>query len=268
MGIFPIFRVAASGWPTGKNKFILIPTWYQYYASGYRDLFSHDYPYPDNGLYRSSLFQLYGEYGLSKRLDFVGSIPYYLIQYRDMVESRSNKGLGDLELGLRYNLLNKHDQRYLSIQVSGIVPLYHNDTTELPFIGFGDAGAEARLMYSGSLKDGKKNWYFNTELAFREYFDLHGGISQISLLATAGLYLNNSNVISVDISGMRSNGNNEAFNPINLNGNTNFYFLKGSFDYGHRITKHVWAYGEVFHDFYDRNTGIGKGFSLMLIYRM
>jgi len=271
-GIVLVFSLVSlqafsSGWPTGKKKWVLIPTWYQYLASSYRDPFSKALFYPSQGLYSSALLKMYWEYGLTNKLDLVGSIPYYLIRYKDQQVNQHQEGFADMELGLRYNLVNVDNRSFLSIQATGEVPAYHNDSLRVPFIGFADPGAEARLMYSGNRKAGVKDWYFNAEAAFREYFDQHGGISQASLLASAGLYLDRSNLVSADLSGTRSYSNSSAFNPLNLNGNTNFFFLKATLTYGHRISPVLWAYGGVFHDLYGRNTGIGKGFTLMLIYR-
>jgi len=253
----------ASGFPMRKGKALLSPYLSYFAAHAYRDLSGNKISYGNNGKFSSVTAQLYLEYGLTDKLDLVAKLPLSAAQYKDDLQRNSNTTLTDLELGLKYNLIQFNQDRYFfSTQAMAYIPMYSNN--KMPFAGYGQFGTEFKLLLSGSPSDKS---YFNVETGYRQYFGNNAGnVGQITYLATSGLYIGKNNQLMGELNGV-SSFKSSQFNPTNLAYNTQFTFVKASFGVGQRVVKDSWIFAGIFHDVLNRNSGIGEGFSLTGIIR-
>ncbi len=118
----------------------------QFDASGHRVAAAN------NGEFTEWNATYYGEAGLTDRLTLVGSLPLKFLQ--DQAETASgtqtlrNSGLGDLDLGVRYRLLE--EPVVLSAFLLGKFP-YLYDENSLPATGNGQVDVEARFLVGKSL---------------------------------------------------------------------------------------------------------------------
>jgi hypothetical protein len=256
-----------AGFPIGKYRDIVVPS-FSYYSQSDRFDQSGNIIKGQPGVNFSSFStNLFIGYGISRRLDFIANVPFlYQINNQGKGNSIINQGAGDLLAGLSYNLVNFNYVRFLSVQVSGIVPLYNN-INGTPALGLGDYGTEVKLMYCGSLPNfiGSKG-YFNTELAYRRYFNTQGP-DQVSFLATIGLPLSWHNQVSLDLLFFRSFSSNDTFNP-NIFAERDYAFFKPQLNFGHQFTRRFSMFIGGYYVPFGINTGVGYGGSAVAIFKL
>lgn len=262
---FPVKTFA--GFPIGKYRDIVVPT-FSYYSQ--TDRFDQNgniikgTPGVNFTSYSASLFV---GYGISRRLDFIASVPF-LYQVNNLGAGKSvvNQGAGDLTAGLSYNIVNFSYVRFLSVQVSGIAPLYTNPLGTSA-LGLGDYGTEVKLMYCGNLPGFiDKTGYFNTELAYRHYFNTQGP-DQVSFLATVGLPVSRHDQISMDLLFFRSYSSDKAYNN-NFYAERDYAFFKPQLNFGHRFTRRFSVFAGGFYVPFGINTGVGYGGSLVTVFKL
>lgn len=252
----------ASGFPMGRRKTLLSP-YFSYFAStSSRDLSGNKAPYGNNGRFSSVTAQIYLEYGITDRLDFVAKIPFSFSQYKDDYLNNVNNAPSDLEVGLKYNILHFNEQKYyFSAQALASIPAYSKNRN--PATGYGKFGSELKLMISGS----ERSAYFNIEGGYRQYFgNPTGQVGQLTYISTSGLHLGKSNQLVGEVSGV-SSFRSSQFTPANPASNTEFTFVKANIAIGQRLWKENWIFLGVFHDIVNRNSGIGEGGTLTGIFR-
>ncbi|WP_316801243.1 hypothetical protein [Pedobacter frigidisoli] len=254
---------SASGFPTGKRKTLLSPYLSYFKAVAYRDADGNKFDYGNNGKYTSLTAQLYLEHGITDRLDLVAKIPLNAARFANDYQSNTNTTLTDLEVGLKYNFVRfNKNQYYLSGQALASVPLY--GTNKNPVAGYGQFGTELKLMFSGNASE---RTYFNVEAGYRQYLgNKVGNVGQFTYLATSGLKIGKNNQLTGEFSGVSSYKSN-LFDPQNLASNTAFTYVKATLGVGQRITGDNWIFAGVFHDVFNRNSGIGEGGMLTGIIR-
>lgn len=263
--IIPFFIVqyaVASGFPMRKGKTLLAPYLSYFVANQYRDLTGQKYNYANGGKYSSFTMQLYLEYGITDHLDLVAKLPLNAAQFKDNAQRNSNTALSDVELGLKYNLLEFNQKKYfLSAQALAAIPLYSKNGN--PSTGYGQFGSELKLMFSGS----NAAAYFNVEAGYRQYFGhAFGNVGQVNYIATSGLHLGKNNQLMGELNGVSSLRSNQ-FNPENPASNTEFTFIKANISIGQRLTGDNWIFAGLFHDIFNRNSGIGQGITVTGIIR-
>lgn len=103
----------------------------------------------------------YAEYGITDKLTFIGQIPLR----RSVNETDTNRddtsGIGDVDLGIRYNLLNK--KWVLSTQYLYKAPFLYDEDEALP-LGNGQSDLEFRVQIGRSLHP---YGYLGIEAAYR-----------------------------------------------------------------------------------------------------
>jgi hypothetical protein len=255
-----------ASWPIGKYRDIVIPSMFLYHQTDRFDNNGHRIKGDPGTGFTSYSANLYVGYGISRRLDIIASVPYVYTQNKFATGSVTNQGPGDLLMGLSYNLVNFNYIRYLSVQVSGIAPLYtgHNPTLDL---GLGSYGSEVKLMYCGNLpKSIASKGYFNTEIAYRRYFDIQGP-DQVSLSGTVGYPVSHHDQFSLELLFFRSFSSNKAFNP-NINNARDYAFFKPSLNYGHQFTRRFSTFIGGYYTPFGQNTGVGYGGSVLAIIKI
>ena len=103
----------------------------------------------------------YGEFGLTDKLTLITQIPLRRSENTTSGESVDNFGIGDVDIGLRYNLLN--DGWVVSGQFLYKAPFLYDENDDLP-LGNGQSDFEFRLQVGRSLFP---YGYFGLEAGYR-----------------------------------------------------------------------------------------------------
>lgn len=262
-------NTARAGWPIGKYRNIVIPSFNYYTSKDTWDQSGNKIKGKPGAGFTSYSFGLYAGYGITRRLDAIVNVlyPMQYSAYRDNNDNlvkQNSQGLGDLQAGLSYNIFNFGYTSFLSVMGSAIIPLY--DTTKTVALGYASYGAELKLMYSGSIDQSWLKGYYNLEAGYRRYFDTQGP-NVLIYTASLGLPLGHRNQVSFEVSGQYSSSVNKSFNP-NLALNRDYEFTKGALNYGHTFTRRFSTFFSGFYTFRGRNTGQGYGGSVQTIFKL
>lgn len=111
--------------------------------------------------FESEFISYYFEVGVAKDLAVFGSLPLQDLSQTIGGQETSSFGLGDVELGLRYNLIN--GPFVLSTAFTFKAPYFYDEDAELPR-GNGQEDFEGRLLFGKSLNE---YGYFGIEAGYR-----------------------------------------------------------------------------------------------------
>lgn len=254
-----------AGWPIGKYRHIFTPSFMMYYSKNYWDKQGNKVTTPAATNFTALSMGLYGGFGLGRRTDLYISVPVS-VQHSTFggVKQSTPSGLGDLSVGLSYNLAQFSYKRFLSIQGTGIFPLYTISKTNNT-LGYGVVGGDVKLMYCGVLAGQS---YFNLEGGYRRYLDAKGP-NQGIFLATIGSPLDErkKNQLSLDVSGIYSFSSNRDLISVNPNLVYDGYYIKGSVNYGYKVTNKISVFASGFYNLIGRNAPIGAGGALSVIFK-
>lgn len=262
---------AFAGWPIGKYRAIVVPS-FNYYTS--KDVFNAGGSRVKGAAgsgFTSYAYGLYFGYGISRRTDLIVNVlaPFQnskFVNSAGTVIPQQSSGFGDVQVGISYALKNFDYKGYLSVQVSGIAPLYNNKNNAIA-LGYGSFGVETKLMYTASFTGNfLKGCYYNLDGGYRRYFDV-AGPDMIVYSALLGVPLNRRNQVSFEVGGQQSYSSNNAFSQ-NLSINRDFAFTKGSVNLGHTFTRRFSVFASGFYTFIGRNSGVGYGGSLQTVIKI
>ncbi|MBV8389110.1 MAG: hypothetical protein JO080_04850 [Mucilaginibacter sp.] len=253
----------AGGFPVRPHSLLISPSVSYFYANKAWDSVGHLSSFPNNGHFSSITYQLYAEYGLSRRFTLVAQLPYVTNTFEQANYKASASGLADLETGIRWYAFNIDYRFYFMVQGTVITPLYINN----PSLGYGLTGGELKLIFSGSMKMLGTYGYFSVENGFRQYIGSTGPF-QDRYSGTFGLNLDKKfqNQISVSLGGFYSTSINKKFSYIQY-ANKDFSFNQVSLSYGHSFSREfsIFLTGGKFIN--GRNTGDGASGTVSLILR-
>ncbi|NCD67966.1 hypothetical protein [Mucilaginibacter agri] len=256
---------AYAGWPMGKQRFVLGTTASIYAAKDYWDIHGKYYT-NSKAAFTSYSLGLFGAYGLSRRWDFMFSVPFSRQVAEQSTTDKYHNGLGDLQLGFSYNLINYKYKNYTSIYVGGIAPLYAKYDEQT--LGLGMFGSEIKLMNTGAFKVTDKRSFYNLEAGYRQFVG-SGGPSQFTYLGAIGLAIDRTNQFTVDVSGVYSHSTDSTANStvILAGAARNYSYTKTSLTYGHTFSRRVVISASGFYTLTAINTGRGYGGSLQALFR-
>ena len=258
-----------AGFPIGKYRDIVVPSFNYYSQTNHYDVYGNYVKGAPGAQFSSYSFSLFAGYGISRRLDFLATVPY-LYQVNNLGTGNktiTSQGAGDMVAGLSYNIANYDYLRYLSVQVSGVVPLYTVAANATSALGLGNYGAEIKLMFCGALPTFiADKGYFNTEVAYRRYFNYQDP-DQISWLGTVGYPIGWHDQVSMDITVFRSFSSNTAFN-INYNAERDYAYVKPQLNFGHTFSRRFTLFAGGFYVPYGINTGLGYGGAVTAILKL
>jgi hypothetical protein len=254
----------AGGFPVRPGSLLLSPSVNYFFATKGWDSLRRLTPFIDNGRFQSIGYSLYTEYGISKRITLVASLPYITSSYTNSTGySSQNNGFTDLEAGLRYYIGNINYIYYFSVQGTAIIPLYSNN----PNLGYGEPGAEVKASFGGSGHFIGRNYYFTVENGVRQYFG-NGGPLQDRYTATVGLTLDKRyrHQFSVSLGGFYSTSSlSSSYDPTRVAANKNFAFNQVSLSYGYSVTRRFSIFLTAGKFINGRNTGDGTSASASFI---
>ncbi|MCX7712996.1 MAG: hypothetical protein N2035_04940 [Chthoniobacterales bacterium] len=113
-------KLTAGAWTQPEHHGLAILGYSYYYT--YEQFTSgwHLQRFSDSGEFRKHEWNLYWEYGLTKKLTFLGNIYLDFLQYQNIYVNNKNFGFSDPEVGLRYRLTNNLPQSLqLSVKIRG-----------------------------------------------------------------------------------------------------------------------------------------------------
>ncbi len=199
----------ADGFPLRPHSLLLSPSVSYFYANKGWDSVRHLTPFPNNGHFSSLTYQLYAEYGLSRRFTLVALLPYVMNTYQQSDYKSIDNGFTDLETGIRYYIANIDYRFYFMVQGTVITPLYNN-----PNLGYGQTGAELKFSFAGRGHLFGKNCFFSIENGFRQYFGSTGPF-QDRYSGTFGLTIDKQfqNQLSISLGGFYSKSDFKTFSP-------------------------------------------------------
>ncbi len=215
------------GWPVRRGTLVVSPSFTFFYANQSWDKEGKLTDYPAGSHFESKSVYLYSEYGLSRRVTLVGSLPYVFNTFVQPGTATTTNGFTDAEIGARYYLANINFSHYFAIQTTGVIPMYANSAVKT--LGFQSYGADVKLIGSGSVKIFSLNSYYNIEAGVRQYVDADGPF-QYKYAASYGLSLSKHHQISIASSGVLSASANKDFSRY-LVANKNFQYIQASFNY-------------------------------------
>ncbi len=254
------FRTAQAGWPIGKKHFILSSSLSQYIAKNRWDQ-NGNYREGNGQSFNATTFGVNLAYGISNRLDVNIGVPviYQRITYPG--GAVNNTSLGDMQLGLTYNLFNFNYSNYISVYTGGIMPLYTNTSSR--YIGLGNAGGTVHLSNSGSLSSKTS---YNVDLGFSQYVGT-GAPQQYLADISLGYSLDRWNQLGVNAGAGRSISSDKR-SVNNLLANRDFDYVRVAGNYGHSFNKRINLNLSLFYTVAGRNTGEGYGAALSLMYKL
>lgn len=259
-------NAAKAGFPIGRGKYLVVPSYNLYTTKGYWDPAGNYIPFSNGGRFASHYFGLYGGIGIGERLDFVGNISYIMQRKLETNQAQSNASLGDATFGLSY-LLNTFDySKFLTVTGSLIVPLYTNNVNKTPYTGFQQVGGEIKFTYSGSNGERYSNTYFDINLGVKQYFSPEGP-TQVFGDALLGVPLDEDNKLTFQVSSTKSSSTQTGLvlDPNNLFLNRQFNYFRLTAGYGRRISQNHQIFFTLFTDVSGRNTGKGGGGAISLV---
>jgi len=253
-------------WTQKKGGFYEQISFNYYYAGNNFDSDGHHKGMPNNGKFTDYNISNYLEYGLFDKLTLINSLTYkWLENDSDTYESKGY-GIGDIDLGLRYKLLDSERIGILSTQLLVKIPGPYHDDDDLP-LGNNQFDWEIRLLYGRSLYP----WipgYANVELGYR--FRAEAPSDELRYRIEFGVDFTRSLYSRIKLDGMYSMDNGET-NSSDEDGNptaTNNYD-EGKLDIalGYKITQNWGAELSYRPDIYGQNTAAGANYSVSVYYK-
>ncbi len=243
-----------AGWPIGKKHYLLSSTFTLYKASK---------GWNRNGAlgsleadFTSQSGNLYIDYGLTRTLDVVASLPYsYQTFSNNKFGTYHQSGAGDFQVGFSTVLKNFKYTNYLTLYIGASAPLYKNTDTRI--LGMGNAGIIARVSGSGMMS---KNVFYNLDLGGGQYFGVAAPI-QGTASGFLGFNVGNYNQINVGADGVYSSSSDKSFNA-NTNAAKDFWYSRVSAGFSHSFSRRFNLNLSGFYTVAGRNTGQGYGAAL------
>lgn len=255
-------QIIFAGFPVGKGRFKIVPSYNFYTAKGYWDANKLYTAYTNNGKFTSNYFGIFLAAGINRNLDFVGTLPIVIQTQTETGKLSSNAGLGDISLGLSYFLSHFDDNTHLALTGSVILPGYQN--TKLPYIGFQSFGTELKLGVAGSTQRYYRNPYFDIEGGARQYFSDFGP-TQLFANITGGIPLSDKFKIAGTLSGVNSLSNETSFNSTNLSYNRKFSYTRLTANAGFTVNENWSIWGNIYTDISGTSIGRGSGLSIFAV---
>jgi hypothetical protein len=254
----------AGAWTARQNAFYEKLSFNYYYSHEFFNSSGSRGGAPNNGKFTDYDICNYFEYGLFDNLTAINSLTYKWL-YNDTDQNvTKGYGLGDVDLGLRYKLLDSEKIGIVSMQLLVKIPGTYDKNDPLP-LGNGQVDTEIRFLYGRSLYP----WipaYGNVEVGYRwrdgEPSDEFRYLIEFGVDITKKLYSR----IKLDGTLSLDNGNHldSSGNPTTTN---NFDLGKLDIALGYKITP-AWGIEVGYRpDIYGQNTAAGANYSLAVTWK-
>lgn len=121
-------------------------------------------PYFFDGHNRTSALYIDGRYGITDRLEGVAQVPFFHLRFDDLADDRTSSGLGDVRLGLRYNLVKDSPVATLEARVKFPTGTFVNDAEVVP-VGEGQWDLDLAAEVAHSFWP--RPFYLNGQVGYR-----------------------------------------------------------------------------------------------------
>lgn len=271
LSLWALFVVGASAsscfagaWTAPKSAFYEKLSFDYYYAHQNFDQSGTRGAMPNNGKFSDYDISNYFEYGLTDDLTVINSLTYKWLRNEDDTAVSKGYGLGDVDLGVRYKLLDSEKAGVVSTQLLVKIPGAYGKNDPLP-LGNGQFDTELKLLYGRSLYP----WipaYGNLEIGYR--WRAEAPSDEIRYLVEFGVDVTKSVYARAKLDGTLSVDNGKKMdgsgNPTATN---NFDLGKLDLVVGYKITPALGLEAGYRPDVYGQNTAAGANYSLALYYK-
>jgi protein XagA len=254
----------AGAWTAGKNTFYEKFAFNYYYSHESFDSSGQRGATANGGKFTDYDLSNYLEYGLRDDLTLITSLTYKWLENDNNSADSRGYGLGDVDLGLRYKLLDQEKIGIISTQLLVKIPGPYSTTDPLP-LGNGQFDTEFRLLYGRSLY----HWfpgYANLEIGYR----LRAGdpSDELRYLVEVGADLTTKLFARLKLDGTYSmNKGSSTDSNGNPTATNNFDLGKLDLTVGYKLTP-TWGIEVSYRpDIYGQNTAAGANYSLALFYK-
>ncbi|KAB0670406.1 hypothetical protein F6V30_09650 [Oryzomonas sagensis] len=253
----------AGAWTAPKNALYEKLSYNYYYAHENFDRSGNRGGTANNGKFTDNNISNYFEYGLRDDLTVINSLTYKWLDNKDDTVHSTASSLGDVDLGLRYKLLDSN-AGIVSTQLLVKIPGAYDKADPLP-LGNGQFDTELRLLYGRSLYPFIPG-YGNVEVGYRWRAD--GPSDEVRYLIEFGVDITKSIFTRAKLDGIYSvdNGKRQdgSGNPTTTN---NFDLGKLDLTVGYKVTP-AWGVEVSYRpDIYGQNTAAGANYSFALYYK-
>lgn len=278
LGLF--LQSAYADWPVGRRQFTVYTSVTFYNAKNSWDSVGH-YKTDNGSKYSSQSLSIAGDYGISRRLDFKASIPFFQTDNAGL--TATNFGYGEVTAGFNYNLININRANYTSVYVGGVFPLFTNTYSIQK--GLDNDAVEVKLSNSGTINKlfGYKtegygvndtadpsttfgNAYYSVEGGYRYYLQTYGA-REITYSGTLGFALDKLNQLAGGVNGVVAVTDNPLYTQA-IRDQHQFAYTETSFSYGHKFSRRISTFVTGFYTVAGRNAAQGYGLSFQLIAKL
>jgi hypothetical protein len=219
---------------------------------------------PNNGKFTDHDISNYFEYGVTNDLTVLNALTYKWLENGDNTANTKGVGLGDVDLGLRYKLLDSNSIGIVSTQLLSKIPGAYGKNDALP-LGNGQFDTELRLLYGRSLYPLIPG-YGNVEIGYR--WRAEDPSDEVRYLLELGVDVTDSLFTRAKLDGTRSVNNGKktdsSGNPAATN---NFDLGKLDLTVGYKITPALGLEVSYRPDIYGKNTAAGANYSFALYFK-
>ena len=251
----------AGAWTAKQGAFYDKMSFNYYYAHETFDSSGNRHGTANNGKFTDYNLSNYFEYGLLDNLTLINSLTYKWLENDNDSALSKGHGVGDVDLGLRYKLLDSEKIGIFSSQLLVKIPGGYETTDALP-LGNGQYDTELRLLYGRSLYPVIPG-YANVEIGYR--WRAGAPSDEIRYLIEMGVDVTKEFYTRAKLDGTFSVDNG---NKIDTNGNptstNNFDLGKLDLTVGYKAAPNWGLEASYAPAIYGQNTAAGATYSLAL----
>ncbi|ABQ25757.1 hypothetical protein [Geotalea uraniireducens] len=254
----------AGAWTAKQHAFYEKLAFNYYYSHETFDSSGNRNGTPNNGKFTDYDICNYFEYGLFDNLTVINSLAYKWLENDNNLARTKGYGLGDVDLGLRYKLLDSEKIGIVATQLLVKIPGTYDKKDPLP-LGNGQFDTEIRLLYGRSLYPLIPG-YGNVEFGYR--WRAEGPSDEIRYLVEFGVDVTRDFYTRAKLDGTLSVDNGKKLdgsgNPTATN---NFDLGKLDLTVGYKVTP-AWGVEISYRpDIYGQNIAAGANYSLALYFK-
>ncbi len=254
----------AGAWTAQQNTFYDKLALNYYYAGDDFDADGHRKDTPDNGKFTDYNISNYFEFGLLDNLTVINSLTYKWLENDNDFSTSEGYGIGDIDLGLRYKLLDSEKTGIISTQLLVKIPGPYDKDDDLP-LGNDQFDTEIKMLYGRSLYPVIPG-YFNVELGYRWRFE--DPSDEIRYLIEFGVDITKSIFTRAKLDGIYSIDNgrrtDSSGNPTTTN---NFDLGKLDLTLGYKITPAWGVEVSYVPAIYGQNTAAGATYTMGIYFK-
>lgn len=254
----------AGAWTAKQHAFYDKLAFNYYYSHETFDSKGNRTGTPNNGKFTDYNISNYFEYGLFDSLTVINSLAYKWLENDNNSARTKGYGLGDVDLGLRYKLLDSDRIGIVASQLLVKIPGSYDSRDPLP-LGNGQFDTELRLQYGRSLYPLIPG-YGNVEIGYR--WRAEAPSDEIRYLIEFGVDVTRDFYTRAKLDGTLSMDNGKKLdtsgNPTTTN---NFDLGKLDLTLGYKVASNWGIEASYVPSIYGQNTAAGATYTLAVYFK-